>query len=134
MPLYEYYCESCESYSEEIFKSSEKPTTIDCANCGRAGAEYRVGKPAMFRIKFDQGGRIGYKMDMGNGKKVHRSATREAYEHNIGSKSYKDAKESKTDLNRSVYTKEYGREVEKKEKQKAEKFAKGLKEALKNVD
>jgi putative FmdB family regulatory protein len=134
MPLYEYYCESCDRFTDKTFKYSEKPTAVPCEHCESGVAEYRVGKPAMFRIQFDQNGRVAYQMDLGKGKKVYRSATREAYEHNLGNKGSKAAKEAGSDINKSVYTKEYGREVERKEKEKTEKFVKTLKEITKNAD
>ena len=132
MPIYEFVCTSCDAIHESVFKSQERPTHIDCENCSQPlSAEYRVGKPAMFRVKFDQNGRIGYKYDMGNGKQQIRSATRENYEHNLGNRTKKDLKEMGTDRNKSVYTKEYDRHVRSTEKQKVEKANKELKSILK---
>ena len=132
MPIYEFVCTNCDAPHESVFKAQERPTHIDCEHCkGVLSAEYRVGKPAMFRVKFDQNGRVGYKYDMGNGKTQVRSATREAYEHNLGSRTQKDFKEMGSDKNRSVYTKDYDRHVRTQEKEKVAKANKEIKEVMK---
>ena len=132
MPIYEYFCDGCGSLHDAIYGASSRPNTMTCPECGES-AEYRVGKPAMFRIKFDNQGRIGYKNDLGNGKQTYRSATREQYEHTIGNRSMKDLKALGSDKAKSVYTKEYQRAVDKAEKNKIERrkatFKKILKEA-----
>jgi putative FmdB family regulatory protein len=117
MPLYQYTCEDCGASYDEVFKYEEKPATIVCGNCGK-DAVYYVGSPAMFRVKYEQNGRIGFKYDMGNGKKTHRSATRENYEHLGGSRSSKDFHSMGADKNRSVLTKRYDEHVKNTEKTK----------------
>lgn len=129
MPLYEYHCPECGNIIDKICSYDSKPKTVPCTTPRCEGeAEYRVGMPGMFRIQFDQNGRIGYKQDMGDGKKTFRSATREKYEHNIGSKPLKDVQGSGSEKSRSVYTKEYDRHVRTKEKEKAERLKKTIKE------
>jgi len=64
----------------------------------------------MTKVQFEQNGRVAYRIDLGNGKPVYRSASRERYEHaagNIGADRLKEAKRQKEDikLNESVYTK-----------------------------
>lgn len=130
MPLYEFYCGTCGEMSEEVFRYSERPASIPCTYC-EGSAEYRVSKPAMFRVKFDNNGRVGYKYDLGNGKQVFRSATRENYEKNLGSRTQKDLKDMGTEKNKSVYTKEYDRHVRSKEKEKLDKANRELKQILK---
>ena len=90
----------------------------------------------MTRVQFEQNGRIGYRIDVGDGKQLYRSATREQYEHkvgNIGADRYKEAKRQGEDLkiNDSVYAKAYGEKVKEAEKKKTEKFQRGLKKILK---
>ena len=85
----------------------------------------------MFRIKFDNQGRIGYKNDLGDGKQTYRSATREQYEHNLGNRSAQGLKDMGSDKSKSVYTKEYARAVDKAEKNKKARFMKQFKERVK---
>jgi len=129
MPLYEYHCPLCGNVLDKIFSYDERPEKVPCDTPRCEGdAAYHMGMPGMFRIKFDQNGRIGYKQDMGDGKKTYRSATREKYEHNIGSKPLKDVQGSGSEKSQSVYTKEYDRHVKAKEKEKSERRKKILKE------
>lgn len=131
MPLYEFHCTACDTWAEHLFKSDERPEQVECAHCA-SPADYRVGMPAMFRVKFDQNGRVAYKYDMGNGKTQIRSATRERYEHNLGNRTSKDFKEMGQDKNRSVYTKQYDRHVRGAEKEKQQRVEKTLKEMAKS--
>lgn len=133
MPLYEYVCLSCEAVHDKVFKYDEKPESIPCEYCQCNLAEYRFGKPAMFRVKFDQNGRVGYKYDMGDGKKQVRSATRENYEKNALSRTAKDFKEMGADRNRSIYTKEYDRHVRSKEKEKLAQANQTFKQSVKET-
>jgi putative FmdB family regulatory protein len=126
MPLYEFFCRNCEASRDEIWKSSDRPDEQLCGNCGGT-SHYVLGKPAMFRVKLDNQGRIGYKYDMGTGKQTYHSATRENYEHNIGNKSLKDLQSMGSDKSKSVYTKEYGKAVAKAEKNKTERLKRILK-------
>ena len=133
MPLYEFTCPKCDTNYEQIFKSEERPSEVFCMADGCDGmAEYRVGKPAMFRVKFDNGGRIGYKIDAGDGKTQYRSATREKYEHTIGNRSASDlAKMTSTEKSSSVFTKEYDRVVRDKEKAVLDKANREYKQIMK---
>jgi putative FmdB family regulatory protein len=131
MPLYEFHCTACDAWAEHLFKSEERPDQVECGHCTGL-ADYRVGMPAMFRVKFDQNGRVAYKYDMGNGKTQIRSATRERYEHNLGNRTTKDFKEMGQDKNRSVYTKQYDRHVRGAEKEKQQRVEKTLKEMAKS--
>lgn len=106
MPLYQYFCDPCGLFIDELFKASERPNGIPCTGCGKT-AEYRIGAPGMTRIQFEQNGRVGYKMKLNNGAEIRRSATRERYEHIGGNKSVKELKSMGKDLNRSVYSKSY---------------------------
>ena len=133
MPLYEYVCLNCGAIHDKIFRYDDKPTEIQCEACEEGQAEYRVGAPAMFRVKFDQNGRVAYKYDMGNGVKQIRSATREAYEHNAGNRTSKDFKEMGSDRNKSVYTKAYDRHVRAKEKEKVARADATLKKIVKEA-
>ena len=126
MPLYEFHCDTCDAVMEKIYKHDERPAELACDECQVGTAWYHIGKVAYFRVRFDNNGRIGFKHDMGNGKQTYRSATRENYEHNLGSKSTKALKEMGNDKGKSVYTKELTRATEAKQK---ENFAR-LKKAL----
>lgn len=130
MPCYEYVCKTCDELVEHIFKYEEKPHDVPCPCCGGI-AEYRVGMPGYFKVKYDQHGRVGYKYDLGNGKTIHRSASRENHEHNLGSRSEKDLKTMGNEKGKSVYTKEYQGHVDKQEKTKKEIREKKTKELLK---
>lgn len=128
MPLYEFVCTSCGGIHDKVMDFVDKPEQIPCEFCEDGVADYQFGKPAMFRVKYEQNGRVAYKYDLGDGKKVHRSATREKYEHNLGSRGSRDLKDMGTDKNKSVYTKEYGRVVESKEKAKIDNLKKAIKD------
>jgi hypothetical protein len=124
---------SCGASHDQIYKYEEKPATIPCESEGCDGVgEYVVGRPAMYRIKFDNGGRVGFKIDSGDGKTQYRSATRERYEHNIGNRSAADLKKMTSDeKSGSVYTREYDRHVKQKEKATLDKANTELKQILK---
>jgi putative FmdB family regulatory protein len=126
MPIYSFHCTWCETTTDKIFKSDERPNLIKCPNCNDYPAEYRVGKPAHFRIAIDGNGRKGYKTDQGNGKKTVRSATREQYEHRAGNMSAKDFKANPRSASQSVYTKEYGKKVEAEKKEKMKTLEKAI--------
>jgi putative FmdB family regulatory protein len=129
VPLYEFHCPNCGNMIERLFSFDKRPEKIECDTPRCEGeAEYHVAMPGMIRVKFDQNGRIGYKHDMGDGKKTYRSATREQYEHTIGNKPLKDVQGSGGDKAKSVYTKEYDRHVRKQEKEKVERRKHALKE------
>ena len=68
----------------------------------------------MTKVQFEQNGRIGYKISVGDGKHIYRSATREKYEHTVGNTSRSKLTEKKQELgslNESVYSKSYGEAV-----------------------
>jgi putative FmdB family regulatory protein len=130
MPLYEFVCTTCDELVEHIFKYSEKPKEVPCPCCG-GKAEYRVALPGYFKIKYDQNGRVGFKYDLGDGKKFHRSATREQHEHTVGNRTTKDLQKMGNDKAKSVYTKDYQRHVDAKEKSASEVRTKAMKEELK---
>lgn len=131
MPLYEFFCSECGTQVEGIYKASERPSTVPCGSLECGGlAEYHVSKPAYFKLKYDQNGRVGFKYDMGNGKQFHRSATREKHEHTLGNRSEKDLKAMGDAKGESVYTKEYQRAVDKKAAEASEKAQKTMKEKL----
>jgi len=90
----------------------------------------------MTKVQYEQNGRLAYRIDVGNGKHIHRSASRERYEHaagNIGADRYKEAKRQGEDLklNESAYTKQYGEKVKKAEKDKMDTHNRNLKKILK---
>ena len=133
MALYEYVCPKCGAVYEKIAKSSERLDEVPCFTEGcDSMASYIVSAPAFFRIKFDAGGRIGYKVDSGNGKIQYRSATREKYEHTIGNRSEKDLKAmAPSEKSQSVYTKEYDKHVRAKEKETLDKANRELVKVIK---
>ena len=117
MPLYEFVCD-CGAAVEKLMSADLRPRRIDCpANCG-GDAEYRVGMPAHFRIAIEGGGRRGYKMDMGNGRKTVRSATRERWEHQAGNQQRKDFNADPRAASASQYTREYQRKLDEEKKTK----------------
>lgn len=88
----------------------------------------------MTKVQFEQNGRIGYKISVGDGKHVYRSATRERYEHTVGNTSQSKLREKQQELgslNNSVYSKSYGEAVKKTEKENLEKHNRNLKKILK---
>lgn len=129
MPIYAFQCFDCEKVTDIITKADLRPQTIACEHCPDGTAEYIVGAPSYFRLAIDANGRKGYKMDMGNGKQVIRSATRERYEHEGGNRGGKQFIEDRTkvrDVTQSVYTKEYGRKVEAEKKEKMNTLTKAI--------
>lgn len=92
----------------------------------------------MTRVRYDQNGRVAYRIDVGGGKQIHRSATREHYEHmigNTGSAKIAEAKRQgyKMGSNESQYTKAYGEKVKAAEKQRMETKNREFKKILKGV-
>jgi hypothetical protein len=129
MPLYAFQCFVCKAVTEKILKPELRPKMIKCESCPDGDAEYIVGAPAHFRIAIDGNGRKGYKMDMGNGKKVVRSATRERYEHEAGNRNSQELTDTPGKMRehtKSVYTKEYGRKVEAEKKEKMKNLEKAI--------
>lgn len=126
MPLYSYFCRWCEKITDKIFKYEERKDWVPCEHCKDYPADYQMGIPAHFRIAIDGNGRKGYKMDMGNGKKTVRSATREQYEHRAGNMPAKDLMKNARSTTQSVYTKEYGRKVEAEKKEKMKQLEKAV--------
>jgi hypothetical protein len=88
----------------------------------------------MTKVQFEQNGRIGYKISIGGGKHIYRSATRERYEHTVGNTSQSKLKEKKQELgslNNSVYSKSYGEAVKTTEKKQLDQHNRNLKKILK---
>ena len=91
----------------------------------------------MTKVQFEQNGRIGYRIDVGDGKQIYRSATREKFEHragNMGAHQFKREKEQGMDntrLSESAYTKAYGEKVKKVKKETAAMHTRNLKKILK---
>lgn len=74
----------------------------------------------MTKVGYEQNGRKGYKVDVGTGRPIYRSATRERFEHQQGNTGDAQRKRGEAPkANESVYTKGYGAHV--KEQKKAEK-------------
>jgi len=115
MPLYEFVCLDCDQVTNAICGSDIRPQKIKCEFCPDSDAEYRIAAPSMFKVTFDKNGRKGVKVDLGNGKQIHRSATRERWEHNAGNMTAEQYKKNGSEVNESVYTKRYA-EVKKEEK------------------
>jgi hypothetical protein len=89
----------------------------------------------MTKVQFEQNGRVGYKVSLGDGKHLYRSATREKYEHIVGntpsSKLKSMGRGGEGSMNESVYTKSYGEAVKKTEKANVDKHNRNLKKILK---
>lgn len=89
----------------------------------------------MTKVQFDRSGRVGYRIDVGNGKQIVRSATRERYEHMVGNTGRDKLREAKRQgydlgLNDSVYTKSYKKKVEEAKVNKAQTQARVLKKIV----
>ena len=90
----------------------------------------------MTKVQFEQNGRIGYRIDVGDGKQIYRSATREKYEHTVGNtgrEKYREAKRQGTKIeeNKSIYTKAYDKKVEKHKKDTTAMHTRNLTKILK---
>ena len=76
----------------------------------------------MTKVQYEQNGRQAYKIDVGDGKHIYRSATREKYEHNAGNMGlhqYNKEKAQGTDMSKlteSKYTKAYDAKVKQSKK------------------
>lgn len=130
MPIYSYYCESCDAVTDEIHRYDERPPTVSCSLCSK-DAEYRVSSPGHFRISVEGNGRKGYKTDMGNGRKVVRSETRERYEHRLGNTPDAEIKKNPNALTESAYTKRYAEKVKVETKEKNDKAMRQFKQIMK---
>lgn len=118
MPLYGFHCRWCGTTTDKIFKASEtRPESIPCPECKDYPAEYQIGAPSHYKIGYEQNGRKAFKVDMGTGKKVYRSATRENFEHkagNVAAKKYHEMGHvEKRSLNDSVLTKGFKEHMKK---------------------
>jgi hypothetical protein len=69
------------------------------------------------RTQFERNGRIGYEYKLANGKKFIRSATRERYEHNLGSLGSKALKEKGRSVADSVYSRSFQKSLDAKKKE-----------------
>lgn len=90
----------------------------------------------MTKVQFVQNGRIGYRIDVGNGQQIYRSATRERYEHVVGNTGAEQSKEMKRqgvpiEYNKTVFEKKYGEAVAKGKKEKAAAVEKKFKSIIK---
>lgn len=88
------------------------------------------------RVQFVQNGRVGYRIDLGDGKQLYRSATREKYEHtigNTGSDAFKEAKRQgkPIDTVETVFEKKYGAAVKEAKDKKYAAANKKFKSILK---
>jgi hypothetical protein len=118
----------------EAAASEDRPETPkDHKYCGMV--PYKIN--LMTKVQFEQNGRIGYRIGLGDGRQIHRSATREKYEHtlgNMGSHQYKKEKAQGAQnerLNESQYSKAYGDAVKKKKKDTMDMHNRNLKKILK---
>ena len=90
----------------------------------------------MTKVQFEQNGRIGYRIDVGDGKQIYRSATREKFEHqvgNMGAQQFKKEKEQglKSErLSESAYTKAYAEKVKESKRKTTEMHKRNLKKIL----
>lgn len=90
----------------------------------------------MTKVQFEQNGRIGYRIGLGDGKSLYRSATKERYEHmvgNTGASKIAEAKRQgyKLGSTDSVFTKSYGEKVRDAKKANFEMHNRNLKKILK---
>ena len=91
----------------------------------------------MTKVQYEQNGRKAYKIDVGNGKHIYRSATREQYEHNAGNMGmhqYKKEKSQGTDMSKlteSKYTKKYDEKVKQSKKDTTAMHTRNLTKILK---
>lgn len=124
MPIYAYYCTECGKLIEKLVSYDLRPNRIPCDECPEAEAEYHVSAPSHFKIGYEQNGRKAVQVNMGNGKKVHRSVTREQFEHKAGNMGGKEYREKnlldKRKINESVYTKGYQEHLKKEKKNAAD--------------
>lgn len=83
----------------------------------------------MTRVQYEQNGYKAYKIDVGDGKNIYRSAAREKYEHTMGntaSSKYKDIKSHD-----NVYSKSYQKHVNEKKKKTEAMHVHNLKKIFK---
>ena len=90
----------------------------------------------MTRVQYVQNGRVAYRIDVGNGKQIHRSATRERYEHvigNTGNDAFREAKRQgkPIDTTETVFEKKFGAAIKEVKAKKYAKATEGLKAVLK---
>lgn len=88
MPIYEYKCQKCDNYFEQIQKATDKPLRI-CPNCGKKQLKKLVSSTS-FQLK----GTGWYVTDFKNKKE-----TKENKETKDKSKSKLDEKSKKTEEN-----------------------------------
>lgn len=82
----------------------------------------------MTKVQYEQNGRVAYRIDIGDGKFIHRSATRERYERQIGNTAGAD--NARKTEQKSVYTKAYAEAVEKKKKENLAMHERNLKKII----
>jgi len=82
----------------------------------------------MTKVQYEQNGRVAYRVDVGDGKFIHRSATREKYERTMGNTSGGNTSSVKPE---SVYTKAYAEKVKEKQKETMAMHNRNLKKILK---
>lgn len=119
MPIYAYACAACECVTETIRGYDDRLADNPCDSCG-GPAQYTISAPGHFRIGYEQNGRKAVQINMGGGKKLYRSMTRENFERKAGNISAADYNKKnpfeKRKLNESVYTKGYIEHLKKEKK------------------
>ena len=128
MPNYSFECPNCGKQIDHFCSIADMPEKIPCDNCTGVDCTRVLSAPGMIRVKFDKNGYVGYKIDMGNEKKLYRSATRENYEHQMGNTPSKDVNARKAA--KDVLTKDYQAVVDKNNKLKAQKFISNYKKKM----
>ena len=116
MPIYEYLCDACGEITDTVCKFEEKPKKMTC-KCGKKAGPC-MSSPAQVKISLDANGYKGYRINLGDGRKVARSATREKYEHQIGNTAAGKASPKTA----TVFTKARQQHEEKTEKAKQRQF------------
>lgn len=134
MIQYLYVSEAGEEVVHEFQASEDPPDEID-------GFKRKHALPfkdfnLMSKVQFEQNGRIGYKVSIGNGKHLYRSATKERYDHmvgNTGASAIREAKRQgyKMGSTDSVFTKSYDQKVKEAKKENFAHHNRQLKKILK---
>lgn len=122
---------------QHLYSNGEEEIIIEAAAADDVpkapkGFKYKGFAPdkcsIMTKVQYEQNGRVAYKVDVGDGKHIHRSATRERYEKALGNTSGATTAKVKPE---SVYTKAYGEKVKEQQKQTMAMHNRNLKKILK---